>query len=383
MKTCPILDSKARHWGDPTLTGSAFDFRSDAITTPSHGMLEAIAGATLNDDVYGEDQLTRSFEEHMASICGKEAALFVVSGTMANQIALGALSRRCTGVLADATSHIVHFEAGGLAGLSGASIQPVRPANGHYLTFDDVERHAVTTNMIERLPTSIISLENTAHGSVIPLQELRKMKAWADEQEIAIHIDGARVWHAVAAGGGTLKEIAACCDAMTLSFGKGLAAPIGSVIVGPRDLIARARRLRQSIGGGVRKAGAIVAAAWQAMIENFGPGDVDTRGIIQSTHILARAVANMWTSRGGLLLRPVMTNLVWLDLRSAGLDKSRLDTAAQHRDIRIRAPRIVLHHQISTDAMRRLEAVFEEVLEKKASQSPLRSRAERAGLERL
>ncbi|GAB0132847.1 hypothetical protein EsDP_00001271 [Epichloe bromicola] len=383
MKPCPLLNPKVDRWGNPRLTGSASDFRSDAVTTPSHGMLEAISGATLNDDVYGEDQLTRCFEEHMASICGKEAALFVVSGTMANQVALGALSRRCTGVLADATSHIVHYEAGGLAGLSGASIQPVRPANGHYLTLEDVERHAVPTNLIERLPTSIISLENTAHGSVIPLQELRKMKAWADEQDIAIHIDGARIWHAVAGGGSTLKEIAACCDTMTLSFGKGLAAPVGSAIVGPRDLIARARRLRQSIGGGVRKSGPIVAAAWQAMIENFGPGDVDTRGIIQRTHVLAAAVGHMWTSRGGLLLRPVMTNLVWLDLKSAGIDKSSLDTAAQHRDIRVRAPRIVLHPQISNKAMQQLEAVFEEVLEKEASTSPLQSRAHRAALERL
>lgn len=344
-------------------------------------MLEAIAGATLNDDVYGEDQMTQSFEEHIANICGKEAAVFVVSGTMANQLALGALSRRCTGVLADATAHIVHFEAGGISGLFGASIQPVRPANGHHLTLDDVERHAVTANILEKLPTSIISLENTAHGSVISLQGLQKIKKWAESRGIAIHIDGARIWHAVAAGGGSLRDIAACCDAMTLSFGKGLAAPIGSAIVGSMEVIARTRRLRQSVGGGIRKAGPIVAAAWQATIENFGPGDADIRGVIQRTHDLARVVADMWTSRGGLLLRRVETNLVWLDLRSAGLDKPTLDAAANQRDVRIRAPRIVLHHQIAPEAMQRLEAVFEEVLRK----GPLGSSqtTKRTALERL
>lgn len=332
-------------------------------------MLEAIAGATLNDDVYGEELTTRSFEEHMASICGKEAALFVVSGTMANQVALGALSRRSTGVLADATSHIVHYEAGGLAGLSGASIQPVRPSNGRHLTLEDIERHAVVaadSTMIERLPTSIISLENTTHGSVIPLQDLRKIKAWAEPRGIAIHIDGARIWHAVAAGGGTLKEIAACCDAMTLSFGKELGAPIGSMIVGSTEDMVRARRLRQSIGGGVRKVGPMAAAAWQAKIDNFGSGDVDTRGVIARTHGLARVAAGMWTARAGLLSRPVETNLVWLDLKSANggvvVNRAALDAAATQRGIQVRAPRIVLHHQISPEAMQRLEAVFDQVL---------------------
>ncbi|KAK3389264.1 pyridoxal phosphate-dependent transferase [Podospora didyma] len=350
-------------WGDATATGTAFDFRTDAITTPSINQLAAISRATLNDDVFGEDKTTTLFERHIADICGKEAAAFVISGTMANQLALRALLHQPPhGIIADVSSHVVNFEAGGLAHFGGAMVQAVQPSNGLYLTLDDIRKHAKVSDALEICPTRVISLENTAHGNVIPLQQLQRIRDWTSSHGTAVHIDGARIWDAVASSGATLKQIAACTDAMTLSFAKGLGAPIGAMIVGSKDLIHRAKRLRQSIGGGVRKAGVLTVAAREALLESFGPGDVDVKGVARAIHDMAAAVAGMWTSRGGYLLRPVETNMVWLDLPSAGISAASVDDLAMRRGLLTAAPRIVLHHQISAKALMSLEHVFDDLL---------------------
>jgi threonine aldolase len=313
----------------------------------------------------------------MATVCGREAAAFVMSGTMANQLALGALGALCQqrpyGVLADATAHVVCNEAGGLASLSGGTVVPVRPgANGLYLTVGDIERSA-RLDYDEggdgdlpwtACPTKVVSLEDTAHGNVIPLAELRAIRGWTGRRGVLVHIDGARVWDAVASGrsAGTLAEIAACADALTLSFSKGIGAPIGAVVVGSAAVIRRIKRLRQSIGGGVRKTGFLAAAAREAVLENFGPGDVDARGVFSITHGMAAAVARMWTDRGGKLLRPAETNMAWLDLPSAGVTAETLNGMGMRHGILIAAPRIVLHHQISAKALMSLEQVFDDIL---------------------
>ncbi|KAH6853837.1 pyridoxal phosphate-dependent transferase [Chaetomium sp. MPI-CAGE-AT-0009] len=363
-------------WGDPGRTGTAFDFRTDAITTPTLRQLSAIGRATLNDDVFGEDQTTSALERQMAAVCGREAAAFAVSGTMANQLALGALGALCQqrphGVLADASAHVVGSEAGGLASLSGATVQAVRPANGLYLTVADLAAHAKMDGEGEgdegllpwtACPTRVVSLENTAHGNVIPLAELRAIREWTASRGVLVHIDGARVWDAVASGrAGTLAEIAACADVLTLSFSKGIGAPIGAVVVGSGAVIRRIKRLRQSIGGGVRKTGLLAAAAREAVLENFGPGDVDVVGVFSVTHGMAAAVARMWTDRGGKLLRPTETNMAWLDLASAGVTAETLNGMGMRNGILIAAPRIVLHHQICAKALVSLEQVFDDVL---------------------
>ncbi|KAK0702277.1 pyridoxal phosphate-dependent transferase [Lasiosphaeris hirsuta] len=359
-----ILDRAS--WGDPMHTGSAFDFRTDAISTPSVGQLAAISRATLNDDVFGEDQTTTLFERRLADVCGQQAGAFVISGTMANQLALGALCQYAPyAVLADASAHVVNFEAGGLAHLSGATVQPVHPSNGIHLTVEDVKRHARVASDVpfEVCLTKIISLENTAHGNVIPLQDLRAIKDWAGKHGIMVHIDGARIWEAVASGAaGTLAEIASCADTMTLSFAKGIGAPIGAMVVGTAEVIRRVKRLRQSIGGGVRKAGLLAAAAHEAVLENFGPGDVDSRGILRASHFMAEAVATMWTTRGGKLTRPTETNMAWLDLTSARISPKALNDNGLLKGVLIAAPRIVLHHQICPEALASLEQVFDNVL---------------------
>ncbi|ORY68508.1 beta-eliminating lyase [Pseudomassariella vexata] len=351
------------HWGNPIQTGSAFDFRSDVITTPSLGMLEAIQQATLNDDVYGEDQTTRSFENQIAAMCGKEAAVLVVSGTMANQLSIRALLHQPPySILADSQAHIIHFEAGGLAHLSGAMVQAIRPMNGLYITLADIEKHAILSDQPERCPTKTISIENTAHGNIIPLNELHKIKYWAAKHGIGVHIDGARLWHAVVAGAGTLEQFASYCDALTLSFNKALGAPMGAMVVGSQDLIKRVRRLRQSIGGGVRQTGIMAAMARQAVLDNFGAKQVDSRGELEKTHDMAKMLGRAWTDAGGRLLRPVETNMVWLDMKSAGISIEAFNEMGKRHGILVNGKRIMVHHQICEAANQKLTRMFDELL---------------------
>ncbi|KXH69126.1 beta-eliminating lyase [Colletotrichum salicis] len=263
-------------WGSPQQTGAAFDFRSDVITTPSLTMLTAITHTTLSDDVYSEDPTTSLFESSLAATCGHAAAAFVLTGTMANQLALRTLlTQPPHAVLADASAHILHWEAGGVAHLSGAMVQGIRPRNGLYLTLQDIEKHAVLTDDVHKCPTRVMSIENTCSGVVVPLLEMRRIREWTSARGIAVHMDGARLWEAVSAGAGSLEDFGRCCDVLTLDFSKNLAAPMGAMVLGSSELIKRLRRIRKSIGGGMRQAGVLAAAARQAVVENFGPGTRD------------------------------------------------------------------------------------------------------------
>ena len=332
------------------------------MTTPSTGMLGAIAQATLNDDVFCEDATTSNFEAEIASLCGHEAAAFVISGTMANQLSLRALLHQPPhAVLAEANAHILSFEAGGMAYLSGALAQPVQPSNGLYLRLEDVQRHAVVTDDVHKCPTRVISLEQTSSGTVVPLQELRRIKAWAGSRGIAVHLDGARLWEAVAASGYSVGDFARCCDVLTVDFSKNLGAPMGAMVVGRRELVLRLRRIRKGIGGGLRQAGVLAAAARQALHETFGSGPRDTMGVLAACHQAAARAARQWTSRGGKLLRPVETNIVWLDLKSAHIESREWNEAGKRHGIKLDGKRLVLHHQIGRPAMEKLDAAMAEV----------------------
>lgn len=335
----------------------------DVVTTPSRGMLTAIGRTSLNDDVFEEDSTTRFFEREIADICAHEAAAFVLTGTMANQLALRVLLPQPPhSVLADSQSHIVHWEAGGVAHLSGAMVQLIRPLNGRYLTLDDIRRHAIITEDVHKCPTRVISLENTTSGNVVPLAELRRIKSWAEQKRVAVHIDGARLWEAVAAGAGTMREFAQCADMLTLDFSKNLGAPMGAMVVGPARLIQRLRRFRKSIGGGMRQAGVLAAAAREAVMENFGLGQTDSRGVLVRCHGLARRAGRMWTERGGKLLREVDTNMLWLDLKTAGIDPRDWNEEGRKQGIKLDGMRVVMHHQVCEEALENLKAVMDKVL---------------------
>lgn len=320
--------------------------------------------ATLNDDVYGEDDTTTSFEQELAGICGHEAAAFVITGTMANQLALRTLLDQVPpyAVLADASAHIVHWEAGGVALLSGAMVQAIRPINGRYLTLEDVEKHAVLTDDVHKCPTRVISIENTSSGSVVPLGELQRIRSWAGEHGVKVHIDGARLWEAVAAGAGTLRDFAGCADLVTVDFSKNLGAPMGAMVLGSAGDIKRLKRIRKGIGGGLRQAGVLAAAARQAVVESFGLGAVPSADTLQKTHDLAKIVGKMWADRGGRLLRNVETNMVWLDLKSIGVDALDWNLRGKKHGILLDGKRVVIHHQICGVAIARLGRAMDEVL---------------------
>ena len=347
---------------------AAYDFRSDVMTTPTASMLEAIANTTLLDDVFLEDPTTSSLEADMASLAGHEAGLLVMSGTMGNQVSLRShLTQPPHSVLCDYRSHIFVYEAGGVASLSGAQIMAVRPSNGSYLTLEDVQNNIILSDDVHACPTKVIELENTLNGTVLPLEEVRKISAFARQHGIKMHLDGARIWEAVAAGAGSLPEFTTCFDSASMCFSKGLGAPIGSVIVGSVDFIKHARRIRKAIGGGTRQAGVISAAARVAVEEGFGKGPWGEGGRLRACHARARKIAETWQRKGGKLANPTETNMVWLDLDAAGCSKDEFVEMARTEGLKTAGGRLVSHYQISDDAVARLERLMDLVLKRGAT----------------
>ncbi|KAL2406538.1 Aldolase vrtJ [Exophiala dermatitidis] len=345
---------------------AAYDFRSDTMTTPTAAMLKAITHTTLLDDVVQEDPTTNSLEADMASLSGHEAGLLVMSGTMGNQVALRTHLATAGGpphsVLCDIRGHIYNYEAGGVSAISGAQLIAVRPSNGHHLTLEDVQQHTILSDDVHACRTRVISLENTLDGTIMPLEETRRIADFARQNNIRLHLDGARLWEAVAADAGSLPEFASCFDSVSMCFSKGLAAPIGSVVVGSKSYIQHARRIRKMLGGATRQAGVISAAAKVAVDEAFGKGPRGQGGKLRDSHARARKVAKMWRDKGGKLAKPVETNMVWLDLKDVGVSIPRFVEIAAAQGLKTSGGRLVVHYQICDDAIERLGRVMDEVL---------------------
>ena len=342
-------------------TGAAeFDLRSDVCTTPTPSMLAAITSCTLLDDVFAEDPTTLSLESFISTLTGKPAALLVLSGTMGNQLSIRShLSQPPFSVLADSRSHIMAWEAGGLALLSGAMATPVMPKSGGYMSLEDVKAHAVLGDDVHYCPTRLICLENTLAGSILPLSTCREIAAWARSQDppIPLHLDGARLWDAVAAGAGSLEDYCACFDSVSLCFSKGLGAPIGSIIVGETAFIKRARHFRKAIGGGLRQSGVVASAARVGVEETF-LGEKLGVG-----HERAREVGELWVRKGGKLVRGVETGMCWLDLEGSGVDAKEWEQVCGKEGVRVTGRgRVVCHYQISEETVRRLGRAMGKVL---------------------
>ncbi|KAL2795562.1 pyridoxal phosphate-dependent transferase [Aspergillus keveii] len=354
------VDMEQLAWGKSNRSES--DFRSDVITTPTLGMLAAMATTSLGDDVFQEDETTTGFESLMASQCGHEAGAFVMSGTMANQLAIRTLlPQPPCGILVDARAHVIHFEGGGV-GMSGASVRTVRPSNGRYMVLEDIISRAIVTDDVHKAPTKVVSIENTAGGSVLPVSELRRISEWAHSKDIKLHMDGARLFEAVATGAGSLWDYCTLCDLVSLDFSKNLGAPMGAMVLGSTKNIAQLRRIRKSLGGGMRQSGPLAAAAQFAVFEQFGIGPWGSRGKLKAVHNLAKRVGEMWVHLGGELLREVETNQVWVDLAKAGIKADEWNELGRKNAVKLDGKRIVLHHQISMDAVSRLGNVFNEAL---------------------
>ncbi len=288
------------------------DLRSDTVTVPTPAMRDAMFAAPVGDDVYAEDPTVNALEAKVAEYLGKEAALFVPSGTMANQIAVRLHCRPGEELVCEATSHVVLWEGGGPAALSGVTVRPLNGANGllGLEPFQTLHR----PNDIHSPPTRLIWLENTHNrggGTVHPYPSVEAISAWARGQKLALHLDGARLWNAVVASGIPAAKWAAHFDTVSVCFSKGLGAPVGSALAGPRELMTLARRYRKLFGGAMRQAGFLAAACVHAMdhhVERLADDHANAT-------LLAAAVRQV----PGLKLVPesVETNLVWFKVDRA------------------------------------------------------------------
>ena len=238
------------------------DLRSDTGTRPTPAMRDAMAAAELGDDVFGEDPTVNALEAEAAARIGKEAAVFVPSGTMANQIAIRLHTHHGEVVLAGQWAHILRYEGGAASALAGVQIATL--GAGGLFDAADVRAALVPASNVHWAPTTLLAVENThntAGGRVFPLAQVEAATAAAREAGLATHLDGARLFNAEVASGIPAARWAACFDTVAFCFSKGLGAPVGSVLCGPRDRIERARRLRKMLGGGMRQAGVLAAAA--------------------------------------------------------------------------------------------------------------------------
>jgi threonine aldolase len=329
-------------------------------------MLEAVSTCSLLDDVFQEDPATNDLEAYVAERTGKEAGLFVLSGTMGNQLALRSLlTQPPYSVLCDYRAHIFTAEAGGTSNLTGAQIQTVVPKNGRYMTLEEIQENVTLDDDVHGCPTRVISLENTLHGMVMPLSEVKRISEFAREHDIKLHLDGARLWEAVVSGAGSLTEYCSYFDTISLCLSKGLGAPAGSVIVGPKATLKHARWVRKSIGGGLRQSGVLTSAGRIAVEQTFGKSPNGQDGPLKASHEMARKVDDLWTSMGGKIDEPTETNMVWLDLKAAGCSEKRFIEIGAEAGLKFMCNRLVTHYQVAQngdEVLRRLKVVFEKVL---------------------
>ncbi|MDX6368375.1 MAG: threonine aldolase [Nocardioidaceae bacterium] len=243
------------------------DLRSDTVTTPTGPMRSAMASAEVGDDVYGEDPTVRTLEERVAGLLGFDAALFTVTGSLANLLAVRALVEPGTEVLCESSAHIARAELGAHATVNGVTMRTWTDPRGH-VDIDAVEEMLAPDLGPFFVRTSCVSVENThnfAGGTVQPLDRLDALGALARRHGIGVHLDGARLWNAHVATGTPLDRLAAVADTATVALSKGLGAPIGSVMLGTRDTVAQARVWRKRLGGGWRQAGVLAAAGLYAL----------------------------------------------------------------------------------------------------------------------
>jgi len=222
----------------------------------------------------------------------------------------------------------------------------------------------VLSDDVHAAPTRVISLENTLNGMIMPLFEVKRISEFARSHNITLHLDGARIWEAVAANAGSLTEYCSLFDSVSLCFSKGLGAPIGSMLVGSRAFITQAKRIRKMMGGSTRQSGIIASAARVAIDEGFGSGPNGEGGHLRDCHAKARRIGKAWESKGGKLTWPVETNMVWMDLESAGVSNAEFAAIAQEEGIGAKSGRLVIHYQIAEEALLAVERTMERVLGK-------------------
>ncbi len=338
------------------------DFRSDTVTKPTQAMRDAMATADVGDDVYREDPTVIRLEELGAKMLGKEAGLFVCSGTMGNQVAIMTHTQRGDELITEAESHIFYYEVGDIAMLSGVQARQV-PGKRGIMDPDDV-KHAIRDSSNIHFPrTSLIAIENTHNrggGKVWPIEYVREISATARERSIAVHLDGARIFNASIASGITPDVWASYADAVMFCLSKGLCAPVGSLLVGSRDYIERARKNRKRLGGGLRQVG-ILAAAGIVALETM----VDR---LAEDHANAKLLASELAGIGyGTDPSEVETNMAMVNVAASGKDASSFADAVREKGVLCNAVtsttvRMVTHHDVTADQCGATVEIFRSLL---------------------
>lgn len=247
----------------------SIDLRSDTVTKPSKAMREAICNAEVGDDVFGEDPTVIKLQKKCAEISGKEAALYVTTGCLANQLAIKSHTKQGDEVICESEAHIFHYETAAPSIISNVQLHTVRGTNG-VMNLDDI-KNAVRSSEYYFPKTTLICLENThnrAGGTIQPIENIKEIYAFAKENGIKVHIDGARIFNASVETGISVKDYANYCDSISFCFSKGLGAPVGSVLCGKKDFIELAHKWRKILGGGMRQSGIIAAGALYALENN-------------------------------------------------------------------------------------------------------------------
>ncbi|MCF7802798.1 MAG: low-specificity L-threonine aldolase [Candidatus Marinimicrobia bacterium] len=304
------------------------DLRSDTVTKPSEAMRKAMAAAEVGDDVFAEDPTINALQEYCADLLGKDRALYVPSGTMANQTSLNAHTQPGDEVICENGCHIFNYESGAPALLSGIQLNPL-PGNHGLLSADQVEA-AIRPGNVHHASTKVVALENThnrAGGVIYPLETIREIAEVARNHDLIMHLDGARLMNAVVAAGINPKEYTQYFDSVTLCFSKGLGAPVGSIVAGNADFIQRVHRYRKIYGGGMRQAGIIAAGALYAIQNNVERLAEDH----QNANRLAEGIAGI--DEIGIDPEWVQTNIVIFDVDPAWMTAKELCHKLGEQDI--------------------------------------------------
>ena len=339
------------------------DLRSDTVTLPTAAMREAIFNAELGDDVFGEDPTTNLLEETAADKMGKESAILVASGTMGNLVSvLSHCGRGDEAILGD-QSHTYIYEAGGIAALGGVHPRTVANSSDGTLRLEDIEA-AIRADNVHFPRTRLICLENTHNrcgGAVLSPEYTRQVAALAHDRGLMLHLDGARVFNAAVALAVDVKDLTRHVDSVSFCLSKGLSAPVGSVICGSKDFIAKARRIRKAVGGGMRQCGIIAAAGIEAL------ANMTVR--LAEDHANARRLAEGIAEIQGLVvdLERVQTNIVFFDLAADAIPAEQLVKRLDARGVKVLQAgpariRAVTHYGIDAEDIDRTLAALSEAM---------------------
>lgn len=323
------------------------DLRSDTVTKPTQAMRTAIAQAQVGDDVFGEDPAIRALEEKICQLFGTEAAVFTPTATMSNQIAIKLHTHPLDEIICDRTAHIYNYEVGGYAFHSGCSIRYVEGDRGVF-TAEDVRKN-INPDDVHKAITRLVNIENTCNrggGRVYPLADIHAIKAVCDAHQLRLHMDGSRAFNAMVAAGVTADDYGAVFDTITLCFSKGLGCPAGSILTGRRDQMVQARRIRKVMGGGMRQAGVLAAAALYALDHHVER--------LAEDHALAHQIGEqLQTLTYVEEILPVETNIIIFKLAAPISDEAFIQHLAQHGILAFAIGenwvRFVTHLDITTD----------------------------------